>query len=134
MSKKSDRETSESLILFLDDDPNRAALAYQRWPTEKKNRTIWATTAEETISILKDYELEEAHLDHDLGGEHYVNSAREDCGMEVVRWIERSTDQQEKLKKTHFIIHSWNIPAAIQMEKRLKALGFKVSRIPFGMG
>lgn len=122
------------MILFLDDDPHRAALAYNRFTEEKRNNTIWCTTAAEAIDILENYDLEEAHLDHDLGGEHFVHSAREDCGMEVIRWIEhRSTDEREKLKKTTFTIHSWNINAAMGMERRLKVLGLKVKRIPFGM-
>ena len=122
------------MILFLDDDPHRAALAYQRFPPEKRDYTIWCTTAAEAIDILENYDLSEAHLDHDLGGEHYVHSGREDCGMEVIRWIEhRSPDELEKLKKTLFIVHSWNVPAALNMEVRLRALGLKVKRIPFGM-
>ncbi len=123
------------MILFLDDDPHRAALAYKRWPKEKRESTIWCQTAEEAISTLKDYEIEEAHLDHDLGGQHYVNSRREDCGREVIRWIEhRSADELEKLRNCQFVIHSWNSPAAIEMCKRLMKLELKVQRIPFGMG
>lgn len=122
------------MILFLDDDPNRAALAHQRWSKERRENTIWCTTAEEAILTLRDYELDEVHLDHDLGGRTYVNSLREDCGMEVVRWIEcRSSDEREKWSKTRFVIHSWNAPASIEMLQRLQKLGLKVQRIPFGM-
>lgn len=121
------------MILFMDDDPNRAALAYQRFSKEKRDNTIWCTSAAEAIDVLENYDVDEAHLDHDLGGEHFVDSRREDCGMEVVRWIEhRSAVELEKLRKCTFIIHSWNIPCAIQMAERLRKLGLKVQHIPFG--
>lgn len=121
------------MILFMDDDPHRAALAYQRFSKYKKDNTIWCTTAAEAIDILKNYDVDEAHLDHDLGGEHYVDSRREDCGMEVVRWIERrSAVELEKFHKCLFIIHSWNIPCAIKMAERLRSLGLRVQQKPFG--
>lgn len=122
------------MILFLDDDSYRAALAYQRWPENKKSNTIWCTTAEEAIGVLQDYDLEEAHLDHDLGGEHFVNSARENCGMQVVRWLEQRTSAElQKLKDCHFTIHSWNIPAGKEMTERIAKLGLKAIQKPFGM-
>jgi hypothetical protein len=120
------------MILFLDDDPNRAALAYQRWPEKRRSHTIWCTTAAEAISVLKDYDLTEAHLDHDLGGESFVDTRREDCGMEVVRWLEHVEDLK-KYETCRFICHSWNIPAGRRMVERLQALGLKAEHIPFGM-
>jgi hypothetical protein len=122
------------MILFMDDDPKRAALAYQRFSEEDRNNTIWCKTAAEAIDILENYEVSRAYLDHDLGGERYVNSGRVDCGMEVVRWIERrSADELEKLKNCEFIVHSWNIPAAEMMTRHLQDTGLKVRQIPFGM-
>ncbi len=122
------------MILFLDDDPYRAALAYQRWPENKKSNTIWTRTTEEAIGVLRDYELTEAHLDHDLGGEHFVNSAREDCGMEIVRWLEsRSSAELQKYLTCKFTVHSWNIPAGREMTERLTKLGLKATQTPFGM-
>ena len=119
------------MVLFLDDDQHRAALAYQRWPEEKRDKTIWATTAQEAIDVLRDYDLVEAHLDHDLGGETYVNSEREDCGMEVVRWLE-DLDNVNKFKDTKFIVHSHNYPAGAEMMSRLKKLDLTCVQIPFG--
>jgi hypothetical protein len=120
------------IILFLDDDPARAALAHQRMPERYRQNTFWAQTTEEAIYILRDYasRLMSAHLDHDLGGEQFVHSSREDCGMEVVRWLER---QDPKLYDgCVFVIHTWNIPAGIKMAERLQAAGYKVHRRPFG--
>ena len=123
------------MIVWMDDDPKRAALAHQRMTPEKRDRTMWAMTAEATIEILANYAdvLEEVHLDHDLGGARYVNSDREDCGMEVVRWLERlPTSKLQVFLKCKFIVHTWNIPAGQEMEKRLKDLGLKAEHVPFG--
>ena len=124
------------MILFLDDDRNRAALAYQRWPKEKVNNTMWVETAADAIEILKGYAdcLEEAHLDHDLGGEHYVDSRREDTGMEVVRYLERISEEElKKFESTKFIVHSWNTYAGKHMAERLQKLGLSAIYRPFGL-
>ena len=123
------------MILFLDDCANRAALAYQRWPEDKRNNTMWCTTAAEAIDVLKDYvdDLEEVHLDHDLGGEHFVDSRREDCGMEVVRWLQNIPHARLlRYRKIKFVTHSWNFPAARSMHLKLLDLGLDSELIPFG--
>lgn len=119
------------MILFLDDNPIRAALAYQRWPKAKRNSTIWVETAQEAISIFKEYreDMTEAHLDHDLGGTQYQDSRAENCGMEVVRFLER---EPEKFTHIKIVCHSYNFPAGREMGARLQAKGYKVSVRPFG--
>ena len=67
-------------------------------------------------------------LDHDLGGEVYVDSDIENCGMEVVRWFEEVRPDFKGM----IIIHSWNAPAAYDMEARLSRAGYTVRRTPFG--
>jgi hypothetical protein len=122
----------DSVIVFLDDDPARAALAFQRMTPPDQSRTFWVQNVEETISMLKEYRerLDIVSLGHDLGGQTYVYSARDDTGMEIVRWLEK----QNPVDYTHvrFIVHSWNIPAAIVMTRRLRARGYRVIRAPFG--
>jgi len=122
-------------ILWLDDDPNRAAVTYQRWTPEKRANTIWCSTAKDAIFVLKDYGpyIAEAHLDHDLGGETYVNSERDDCGMAVVRWLEDiSKEDLKSFEETLFICHSHNTRAGRNMTKRIQALGLKAKQIPWG--
>jgi hypothetical protein len=122
-------------ILFLTDDPNRAAIAYNRWPSSKRDNTIWTSTVKDAIFILKDYGcyLAEAHLDHDLGGETYVNSEREDSGMEFVRYLESISKEEKKAyEDTLFICHSHNLRAGMKMVLRLKAIGLQAKHIPFG--
>lgn len=86
-------------------------------------------TAEEAISKLQlEEEWHIVWLDHDLGGETFVDSGREDCGMEVVRWIER-----EQPTIHNIIVHSWNPDAARAMQRALKKAGYHVVYIPFGV-
>ena len=123
------------IIIFLDDSTERAAITYQRWPEEKRNKTIWCATAEEAINVLREYagQVEEAYLDHDLGGQTYVDSRSENCGMSVVRFIEKLPQEDlGKFKDTAFICHSWNISACLIMKSRLCKLGLNAIHIPFG--
>jgi len=127
------------VILFLDDNAQQAVLAYNRMSEEDRGNTIWCQTAEETTITLWDYrdQLSRVHLDHDLGGKQYVNTKREDCGMEVIRFLEKMSndtpDEFDKLKETEFIIHTWNGHAGPQMVERLQKLGLNVAYVPFGM-
>lgn len=123
------------VIVFLDDDPARAAIMHNRMTETDRNRTIWCTTVKETITTLRDYigRLELVCLDHDLGGKHYVDSAREDCGMEVIRWVEKQPKSYlDQARKVKWSIHTWNLPAGKRMKERLQHLGFDVSYKPFG--
>ena len=127
------------MILFLDDNPQRAVLAHERMPVADRERTIWCQTAEEAILTLWEYRdrLDAVHLDHDLGGEEYVNTKREDCGMEVVRYLEKMSrdkpEEFEKLQAAKFVVHSWNSHAGPIMVERLLAIGLDVEYKPFGM-
>jgi hypothetical protein len=75
-------------------------------------------------------EWDEVHLDHDLGGEHFVDLSRQDCGMEVVRWI--CLEPRPHLKATQFFVHSHNPNAATMMGMQLMSNGFPVELRPFG--
>lgn len=120
------------MILFLDDDVNRAAVAYQRATEERRSSTIWCKTAQEAIQTLQDFDLEEAHLDHDLEGPHYLDPRHHNSGMEVVRWLVMTHTSYPKLSKVRYIVHSHNVRAAVQMVERLRAAGLDTHYIPFG--
>jgi len=119
-------------ILFLDDDPKRAAIAHQRMSPEDAASTIWSTTAEEAIAVLTDYrvDLHTVYLDHDLGDTQFQDSRSEISGMEVIRWLEK----QRVVDWAHckFIVHSWNIDAGQRMVERLTYKGFNAKQQPFG--
>ena len=124
------------MILFLDDSPERAARAYSLMTPEQASSTIWCTTAQETIITLRDYceVLEEVHLDHDLGGLKDQSIKDENCGMEVVRWMEDNLDKVKHMKDNGctFTVHSWNLHAGRIMVERLKRLDLKAIFKPFG--
>jgi Asp-tRNA(Asn)/Glu-tRNA(Gln) amidotransferase C subunit len=111
--------------LFLDDDPERAAIFLERHPD-----AVWVQTVPECLAKLADI-WDEIHLDHDLGGEHYVDVNRDDCGMEVIRWLAR--ERRKHLRRSKFTVHSHNIAAAFEMVMNLQALGYQVDARPFGV-
>jgi hypothetical protein len=110
--------------LFLDDDPARAEIFLGMNPT-----AVWVQTAAECIARLEE-PWSEVHLDHDLGGEIYVDQSRDDCGMEVVRWL--SLHPRPHLKQTRFFIHSHNPGAATMMAMQMMFNGYRVEVRPFG--
>jgi hypothetical protein len=110
-------------ILFLDDDPARAATFLAAAP-----RAVWVETAEKCIARLAE-SWDEVHLDHDLGGEKFVDFDREDTGMGVVRWL--CGTPRPHLGGTRFIIHTRNINAACMMVIHLEMGGFDVTARPF---
>jgi hypothetical protein len=115
----------ELRLLFLDDDPVRAQIFLADNP-----EAVWVQTVSECLARLEE-RWDEVHLDHDLGGEHYVELDREDCGMEVVRWL--CLTPRPHLMATRFYIHSHNENAASIMVTQMRIAGYRVRFRPFGM-
>lgn len=121
---RKENERREILKVFiLEDDPRR--MTYFR-ETYGDDQVIWIEEAQEAMDYLKDnYEsLDRIYLDHDLGGEQYVDSSVFNTGYTVAKFM------SEELNVTSFsnvTIHSMNHEAAKKMEKLLS--GSK--RIPF---
>ena len=113
------------LRLFLDDDPARAEAFFDKFPDAH-----WVQTAMECINELKEKTWDEIHLDHDLEGEWFVDSDRNDCGMEVVRWL--TAEPRTHLMAAKFIVHSHNQNAAMGMVSQLGLAGYYVIEQPFG--
>ena len=111
--------------LFLDDSEERQEIA-QKYFGKYWGDVTWAWTTKQAIQALKQSSYDLVFLDHDLGGEVFVDSKREDSGMEVVRWIVQNKPQIDTI-----VIHSWNLPAAKNMELYLRDAGYAVSRTPF---
>lgn len=111
-------------IIFLDDN-------HQRWYRfkDKVSDAVRAETADECIHLIRDsIKIDWLFLDHDLGGEAYVNSTREDCGMEVVRFL--CADNLTKMI-SNIVVHSHNTVAALEMYNKLKDAGYNVKLVPF---
>lgn len=123
-------------ILFLDDNDLRIQATENKFcevqPSDSISSLTCVTTAEDTINKLQDgTKWDFISLDHDLGGNTFMDSNREDTGMEVVRWITRNM----KAKEYDGVIrvHSWNVPAGKRMTETLKMYGFKCYYEPFNV-
>lgn len=129
---------SRKRVLFLDDDTDRCRVfcaimaKYDIIPE-------CVSTAQECIDKLQ-YSMDQGFaydlisLDHDLGGEVFVNTDREDCGMEVVRWIEKhyfAADSLFEPSNSIFLVHSYNDPAATRMTERLIGRRYMAMKTPF---
>lgn len=119
-----DRCEGPRRLLFLDDDPARAEVFLAENP-----HAVWVQTAAECITRLEE-DWDEVHLDHDLGGERFVDDSREDCGMEVVRWL--CLVSRPHLGRAQFFVHSHNPYAATVMGMELMTAGYKAELRPFG--
>lgn len=122
----------DTIILFLEGSASRAALLFQRMKPDDQKRTFWVQTVPEAIEVLQRYRdrLDIVSLCYDLNGVRYSHPAREDCGLEVVRWLE-SVDPGQ-YSHVRFIVHTWNPHAGRKMDRRLRAKGYRVIRVPFG--
>ena len=122
----------DSVIVFLDDDPKRAALQYQRMVKRDQERTFWVTTVAETIDMLERYRerLDVVFLDYDLSGTGYSHPSSEECGLEVVRWLEKR--DSSSYSHVRFVVHTWYQEMGQKMVKRLCATGYRASLRPFG--
>jgi len=114
-------------LLFLDDRSKRLHAAI--WKYGDNYAVTLVATAKECIKMLSNEgPWDVVSLDHDLCFEEFVDPNRDDCGMEVVRWLERRADYMEKIyvanwpevEGPQFIIHTSNKAAADEMYKRLK--------------
>jgi len=88
---------------------------------------VIATNAEEAIKLLKQNEYDIILLDHDLGGEIYVNSNEQNTGFQVVKYMILNKLQQN----SYIIIHSMNYIGAKLMLQNLLTNGYEAEIIPF---
>jgi len=113
-------------ILFLDDDPKRTKAFRSQCP-----KATCVETADACLQKLREQQWDVIFLDHDLNGEHYVNSGRNDCGMEVVRNL--VSNPCHSISGTTVVVHSYNLAASIEMANRLNQAGYEGCRLPFGL-
>jgi hypothetical protein len=127
------------MILFLDGEPNRAVLAFNRMNETDQGNTIWCRTVQEAVLTFWDYRhvLEKAFLEHDLGDVSYANTGSPECGMEIVRFLEKKAKKEPEefkhLRKVKITVHTWNEHAGPIMVDRLRKIGLSVELKPFGM-
>lgn len=108
-------------ILFLDDCSRRTAVIRSELP--------WITavsTANAAIDKLSRESFDVVFLDHDLDGGTYQDSASDNCGMAVVRWLITNKSPIQRI-----IIHSHNEVAREVMASTLCDAGYEAKTIPF---
>jgi hypothetical protein len=120
----------KEITLFLDDDGNRTKTFVSRIPSALTHST--ASSICQGIAAAKEAgeKIRYLFLDHDLGGEIHVDSAREDCGMEVVRFLAKNVAEYITVIDT-IIVHSHNQPAAERMTYNLREFGYNTHYVPF---
>ena len=117
---------NKKTILFLDDNEERHQ-AFARKHTDGE-MIFAAYTVEEAINFLEKFSpFDEAHLDHDLGGQVFVASD-EMSGYHVALHIARM-DPEMRPKK--IIVHSWNPAGATNMRSMFERYGIQSSYEPF---
>jgi len=114
--------------LFLDDDKNRTDQIIKKFADIDEELVLTSTAKDAIEKLSSKSSWNYVFLDHDLGGEVFVDSGREDCGMEVVRWCLINKPQID-----HIIVHTWNAPAGERMTEELKTAGYDAIYKPFGM-
>ena len=109
-------------LLFVDDRSKRIHYALKMFCSPYYETTI-APNFFEAMRALSREEWDEVSLDHDLDGCDFQDPDSPTCGMEIIRYIEK-TGWPEHKKKPVFLIHSSNLFAVHLMTVRLRALGF----------
>jgi len=93
-------------VIFLDDNEERQKKMKSMLPCIKQTYT-----ADETIEAIKENEeIDYLFLDHDLGGEIYVDSKEHNTGMTVAKWI-----AENEWNISMIIVHSFNPVGAKNM-------------------
>lgn len=109
-------------VLFLDDDMSRTKKFISKVPFADT-----VETADECINQLDSKHWHIVFLDHDLGGEIFVDTSNHNTGTTVARWI-----SENKPSVDMFVVHSFNHPAAKGMLSIISSVGYKCVCAPFG--
>lgn len=96
----------------------------------------WARTNAQAIKLLRENEVTEASLDHDLGLDHLDPS--EYYSPDILRGDGFLTGEHLVIEMVHLDlippvvrVHSWNPVGAMRMVSRLRAAGCKAFAEPF---
>lgn len=102
--------------LVLEDSQERIEEFFQRFIEKEWDADI-VETAAKCIDKLKTVEYDIVFLDHDLGGEVYVNVSEKNTGSEVARFW---NDDENINKEALVVIHSYNPTGAEYMQQTIK--------------
>ena len=90
-------------VLFLDDDINRWRQIKEIFAKYDGLQSTWVQTASQAILALQHNTYSAVMLDHDLGGQIYVQSGK-GTGYEVAEWIR--DNMKEPLPKIYIHTHN----------------------------
>ncbi len=111
------------IVVFLDDDEQRQRLMLSHCPCTKQ---VW--DAQECMDVVRILEhIDVLFLDHDLGGEVFVDSDQPNTGAEVARQL--ASDPHPSIDL--IVIHSYNPVGACNMYHLLEGCYRRVTRKPF---
>lgn len=103
-------------ILVLEDDQERIRQFKERF-SERNCEAVFVETADDCIEQLSTVEYDIVFLDHDLGGEQWVDIAHTNTGSEVARfWHQKENMNKEAI----VVIHSYNNYGAEYMQKTIQ--------------
>jgi len=117
------------LILILEDSHDRINWFVDQFGDNNLVIVNTALAAREVIRKCRWFDV--LFLDHDLGGETFVDSDSR-SGYATVKEIVQNKMYISQKDKIKVVVHSWNEPAAVRMEAKLKENGFNVVRKQFG--
>lgn len=102
-------------FLFVDDRSKRIHEALEKYSGFE---LVIAPNVPEALRLLSRYDWDIVSLDFDLNGNDFSDPDSRTCGMEIVRYLERTAWPKSR-KLPDFIVHSSNLFAAELMFKRL---------------
>lgn len=113
-------------MLFVDDRSKRLHYALENFP---EYEITLAPNVPEALRAMSAQNFDVISLDHDLSGHDFEDPDSTGCGMEIVRYIEK-TGWPPQRKRPEFWVHSSNLFAAHLMTVSLVELGFDVWHKP----
>lgn len=87
-------------ILILDDDLGRIESFVKNLESDER-MVSFSTTASGVMELLQKESWDVLFLDHDLGGQVYVDSNEENTGATVARWLKDHPEYQPSQIFTH---------------------------------
>ena len=91
---------------------------------------VYATNVVDAQSMYIQEDADYVFLDHDLGGQVYVDSDEENTGYQFVKWI---VANDPKITERKFVVHSFNAIGSERMLKHLIDAGADVRYIAFNI-
>jgi len=111
-------------IFILEDDAKRT-----EWFNKKfiQNEVIVSDNVKDALAILESNDFDIFFLDHDLGGQVYVDSGEFNTGNTISKYLSENMRKQAPV-----VVHSWNAEGARSMLNNLLSKKIRCVYTPFG--